>query len=93
MRASEVQESQEVGPRKDLPVRVHGNQKKMFPCSAMLEGEYGLSDICIGVPCIIGKNGIEEILSIDLTEAENTKLQGSAAAVRNTNALLEEVLN
>lgn len=69
------------------------NQKKMFPCSAMLEGEYGLSDICIGVPCIIGKNGIEEIVSIDLTEAENTKLQGSAAAVRNTNALLEEVLN
>ena len=69
------------------------NQKKMFPCSAMLEGEYGLSDICIGVPCIIGKNGIEEIVSIDLTEAENTKLQGSAEAVRNTNALLEEVLN
>ena len=69
------------------------NQKKMFPCSAMLEGEYGLSDICIGVPCIIGKNGIEEIVSIDLTDAENTKLQGSAAAVRNTNALLEEVLN
>lgn len=69
------------------------NQKKMFPCSALLEGEYGLDDICIGVPCIIGKNGIEEIVSIDLTEAEKTKLQGSADAVRKTNALLEEVLN
>lgn len=69
------------------------NQKKMFPCSALLEGEYGLDDICIGVPCIIGKHGIEEIVSIDLTEAEKTKLQGSAEAVRKTNALLEEVLN
>lgn len=69
------------------------NQKKMFPCSALLEGEYGLDDICIGVPCIIGKHGIEEIVSIDLTEAEKTKLQGSADAVRKTNALLEEVLN
>jgi len=69
------------------------NQKKMFPCSAMLEGEYGLNDICIGVPCIIGKNGIEEIVSIDLSEAEATKLQSSADAVRKTNGLLEEVLN
>ena len=69
------------------------NQKKMFPCSAMLEGEYGLNDICIGVPCIIGKNGIEEIVSIDLSEAEAIKLQSSADAVRKTNGLLEEVLN
>ena len=69
------------------------NQKKMFPCSAMLEGEYGLNDICIGVPCIIGKNGIEEIVSIDLTDAENDNLQNSAEAVRNTNGLLEEVLS
>ena len=69
------------------------NQKKMFPCSAILEGEYGLNDICIGVPCIIGKNGIEEIVSIDLSEAEATKLQSSADAVRKTNGLLEEVLN
>lgn len=69
------------------------NQKKMFPCSALLEGEYDLNDICIGVPCIIGKNGIEEIVSIDLSEAENNKLQTSAEAVRKTNGLLEEVLN
>jgi len=69
------------------------NQKKMFPCSALLEGEYGLEDICIGVPCIIGKNGIEEIVSIDLDEAESSKLKTSAEAVRKTNGLLEEVLN
>ncbi len=69
------------------------NQKKMFPCSALLEGEYDLNDICIGVPCIIGKNGIEEIVSIDLSEAENNKLQTSAEAVRKTNGLLEEILN
>ena len=69
------------------------NQKKMFPCSALLEGEYDLNDICIGVPCIIGKNGIEEIVSIDLSEAESDKLQTSAEAVRKTNGLLEEVLN
>lgn len=69
------------------------NQKKMFPCSALLEGEYGLNDICIGVPCIIGKNGIEEIVAIDLDQAEANKLQTSADAVRKTNDLLEEVLN
>ncbi len=62
--------------------------KKMFPCSCMLDGEFGLSDICIGVPAIIGKNGIEEIVEIDLDSAEKTKLEESAAAVSKTNGLL-----
>ncbi len=62
--------------------------KKMFPCSALLEGEYGLNDISIGVPCIIGKNGIESIVEIDLNDAEKAKLEESAAAVRKTNGLL-----
>lgn len=62
--------------------------KKMFPCSCMLDGEYGLSDICIGVPAIIGKNGIEEIVEIELDAAEKAKLEESAAAVSNTNGLL-----
>lgn len=62
--------------------------KKMFPCSCMLDGEYGLSDICIGVPAIIGKNGIEEIVEIELDAAEKAKLDESAAAVSNTNGLL-----
>ena len=65
------------------------DQKKMFPCSVMLDGEYGLSDICIGVPVILGKNGIETIVEIDLNEAEKEKLAESAEGVRKTNALLE----
>src|SRR5210317_843760 len=43
------------------------DSKKMFPCSALLEGEYGLNDISLGVPCVIGKNGIEEIVTISLS--------------------------
>jgi malate dehydrogenase len=62
--------------------------KKMFPCSALLEGEYGLSDISIGVPCIIGKNGIEKIVEIELTAAEKAKFAESAEGVRAVNALL-----
>jgi len=62
--------------------------KKMFPCSALLEGEYGLKDISIGVPCIIGKNGIEKIVEIDLTDAEKAKFKESAEGVRAVNALL-----
>lgn len=62
--------------------------KKMFPCSCLLEGEYGLSDICIGAPAIIGKNGIEQIVEIDLDATEKAKLTESADAVRKTNGLL-----
>lgn len=62
--------------------------KKMFPCSALLEGEYGLNDISIGVPCLIGKNGIEKIVEIELSEAEKTKISESAEGVKNTNGLL-----
>jgi len=65
------------------------DQKKMFPCSTLLDGEYGLKDICIGVPVIIGKNGIENIVEIELNDAELAKLQESAEAVRKTNGLLE----
>ena len=65
------------------------DQKKMFPCSALLEGEYDLDDICIGVPVILGKGGIEKIVPVDLTDAEKEKLQESAAAVKKTNGLLE----
>lgn len=68
------------------------NQKKMIACSVMLDGEYGQSDICIGVPCIIGKNGIEEILDIKLSDAEKAAFAKSADAVRNMNADLKSVL-
>ncbi|MGI9532269.1 malate dehydrogenase [Lutimonas sp.] len=69
------------------------DHKKMFPCSALLEGEYGLNDISIGVPCIIGRNGIESIVELDLDAAESEKLQSSADAVRKTNGLLEETVS
>ncbi|SNR82568.1 malate dehydrogenase [Lutibacter flavus] len=62
--------------------------KKMFPCSALLDGEYGLTDISIGVPCIIGKNGIEKIVELELTDAEKAKFKESAAGVRAVNELL-----
>lgn len=65
------------------------DQKKMFPCSTLLEGEYGLEDICIGVPVLLGKDGIESIVEIDLSDAEKSKMQESAVGVRNTNGLLE----
>lgn len=65
------------------------DSKKMFPCSAFLDGEYGLSDIAIGAPCIIGKDGIEKIVEIKLDAAEKAKLAESADAVKKTNTLLE----
>ena len=65
------------------------DQKKMFPCSALLEGEFGLSDISIGVPCILGANGIEKIVEIELNASEKAKLVESAEGVRKTNGLLE----
>ena len=64
------------------------DQKKMFPCSALLEGEYGLNDLCIGVPVILGANGIEKIVEIELDEAERSKMKESAEGVRNVNDLL-----
>ena len=65
------------------------DQKKMFPCSTFLEGEYDLNDICIGVPVLLGKNGIEDIVEISLSDAEKAKMKESAVGVRNTNGLLD----
>ncbi len=69
------------------------DQRKMIACSVMLEGEYELNDICIGVPCIIGRNGIEEILEINLDENEKALMAKSADAVRGMNADLKSVLS
>jgi malate dehydrogenase len=65
------------------------DQKKMFPCSVMLEGEYGINDLCIGAPVIIGKNGVEKIVEINMSAAEKAKLAESAEGVRKTNADLK----
>ncbi len=60
----------------------------MISCSALLEGEYGQKDICIGVPCILGKNGIERVVEFNLTDDERALFEASAAAVRKTNGAL-----
>lgn len=65
------------------------DQKKIFPCSSLLEGEYGLSDLCIGVPVVLGKDGIEKIVEIELDEAEKAHLAESATGVSKTNGLLD----
>lgn len=65
------------------------DQKKIYPCSTLLNGEYGLSDLCIGVPVVLGKNGIENIVEINLNDAEKAHLAESAEGVSKTNGLLE----
>ena len=67
------------------------DQKKMLPCSVLLDGEYGLSDLTIGVPVILGKNGVEKIIEIDLAEDEIFQLKESADGVKKTNQILSEM--
>lgn len=64
------------------------DQKKMLPCCVYLDGEYGQSDICIGVPVIVGKNGWEKIVDVKLSNEEQEKFNKSADAVRNMNSVL-----
>ncbi|MDE5969927.1 MAG: malate dehydrogenase [Muribaculaceae bacterium] len=68
------------------------DEKKLIPCSALLDGEYGEKDLCIGVPCILGKNGIEKIVEFDLNDEEKALFHKSAEAVHNTNAALATAL-
>ena len=69
------------------------DQKKIIPCSVMLNGEYDLNDICIGVPVIIGKSGVEEIIEINLTDIEKEKLHQSADSVKQMNSSLKNLFN
>ena len=64
------------------------DQKAIIPCSALLDGEYGEKDLCIGVPCVLGKGGIEKIIELDLTDEEKELFKKSAEAVHKTNAAL-----
>ena len=68
------------------------NKKKIIPCSVYLDGQYGLKDICIGVPCIIGKKGIEEIIDLNLNSSEKNKLQESAKAISIMNKSLKNFI-
>lgn len=64
------------------------DQKKVVASCVALSGEYGQKDICIGVPVVIGRGGVEKIIEIKLTDSEKALFEKSAAAVRETNNLL-----
>lgn len=67
------------------------DQKKMFTCCVYLDGEYGQKDICMGVPVIIGKNGWEKIVDVNLNDEEKASFAKSAEAVRNMNNVLSTI--
>ncbi|MGH7585423.1 MAG: malate dehydrogenase [Gemmatimonadales bacterium] len=60
------------------------DRKRVLPCAAWLQGEYGLRDVFCGVPCLLGRKGLERILEVELTAQERTHLHQSAEAVRAT---------
>jgi malate dehydrogenase len=64
------------------------DRKMILPCSVYLEGEYGLEDICFGVPVKLGRNGVEQIIDVDLTDDERAAMERSAALVRSSMAAL-----
>ena len=67
------------------------DQKRIFPVCAWLQGEYGMKDIYLGVPVVLGKNGIEKIIELDLNEDEKALLEESAEAVRNVMSVLDNM--
>ncbi len=69
------------------------DQKRIIPCSVFLEGEYNQKNICIGVPCVIGRIGLESIVNLNLTVEEQSAFDKSAAAVRNMNMALDGILS
>ena len=65
------------------------DQRRVFPCCAWLQGEYGVNDLYLGVPVILGKNGIERIIELDLNDEEKALLAQSETAVREVKAVLD----
>ena len=74
-----------------LTASIVRNQKRIFPCSVYLEGEYGESDICMGVPVVVGANGWESIVGYRLNAEEAAEFAKSAAAVRAMNSVLDSL--
>jgi malate dehydrogenase len=64
------------------------DQKRVLPCTALLEGEYGIDGLYMGVPVVVGSAGVERIIELDLTDAEQAELASSAEAVREVVAVL-----
>jgi len=67
------------------------DQKRIFPCCAWLQGEYGLKDIYLGVPVKLGKKGIEQVIELKLNEAEKQLLNASAKSVREVMGVLDKM--
>jgi malate dehydrogenase len=67
------------------------DKKKILPCAALLQGEYGINDLFIGVPVKLGKRGVEEIIEIQLTDEEQAALQKSAASVQELKDVLKNL--
>ncbi len=67
------------------------DQKRIFPVCAYLEGEYGHDDIYLGVPVVLGKNGIEKIIEVELNVQEKALLDESAKAVKSTMNVLTDM--
>lgn len=64
------------------------DKRRLLPCSAWLQGEFGLTDVYCGVPCLLGRHGLERIVEISLTDAERAALHASAEAVRSIQAIV-----
>ena len=73
-----------------LVASIVNDQKRIFPCCVYLDGEYGESDICLGVPVVIGKGGWEKIIDYQLNDSEKEAFAKSADAVRSMNSVLED---
>jgi malate dehydrogenase len=65
------------------------DQRRILPCAAWLEGEYGMSGLYLGVPCKLGRGGLQRVLEVELTDAERAALEQSAQAVRDPMAVLK----
>jgi malate dehydrogenase len=68
------------------------DQNRIFPCAVQLSGEYGISDLFVGVPVKLGKGGVKQILEIELDAAEQAMLDNSAEAVRGLMTDLERIM-
>jgi malate dehydrogenase len=72
----------------EMVAAILGDKKKILPCAVYLQGEYGLRDLFVGVPCLLGRNGMERVIELELSEDEKAELAKSADAVRElVNAL------
>jgi malate dehydrogenase len=65
------------------------DRRRLLPCSAWLQGEFGLRDVFCGVPCLLGRKGLERIVEITLTDRERADLHQSAEAVRGMQAVVD----